>query len=105
MSVERYIENVVTLQLDPAICIGCGMCVEVCPRAVFELRDGKAVILERDACIECGACALNCPVQALHVNSGAGCATGLINQTLTGSPSCCGKGGCCSGKSDASRLA
>ena len=31
----RYIDDAVTLQLDVERCNGCGLCVAVCPRAVF----------------------------------------------------------------------
>jgi NAD-dependent dihydropyrimidine dehydrogenase PreA subunit len=78
----RYLEGVATLELDQDRCIGCGRCLEVCPHQVFEL-DGKRVRLaDRDACMECGACALNCPPTAIKVDSGVGCATGIINEWL-----------------------
>ena len=90
-----YLKNVVTLGLDVGKCIGCGMCTEVCPHAVFALREGKARIEDRDACMECGACARNCPVAAIAVSPGVGCATAIlaawINQVLgrTVSNGCC----------------
>jgi len=63
----RYLEGVTTLELDPEKCTGCGMCVMVCPHAVFEIEDARARIVDRDACIECGACALNCKPGAVTV--------------------------------------
>ena len=72
----------VTLELDRAACIGCGRCVKVCPHQVFSVVEKKAVMRDRDACMECGACALNCPVKAIKVDSGVGCASGLINEWL-----------------------
>ena len=78
----KYLENVVTLRLDIETCNGCGMCVIVCPHAIFEIRENKAVIAARDACIECGACAINCPVNAIQVQTGAGCATGILLGTI-----------------------
>jgi len=57
----RYLENVVTLQLDVATCIGCGMCAAVCPHGVVEMRERQARLRDRDACIECGACSYVCP--------------------------------------------
>jgi len=78
----RYLKDVVTLELDRAACIGCGRCVKVCPHQVFSVVEKKAVMRDRDACMECGACALNCPVKAIKVDSGVGCASGLINEWL-----------------------
>ncbi len=91
----RYIDGVVSLELDRETCIGCGMCVEVCPQQVFEVAEGKAGLLDRDGCMECGACANNCPVAALKVKPGVGCAAYIIMkwwQQLTGRSgpiSCC----------------
>ena len=72
----RYLKNVVSLRLDPGACIGCGRCVEVCPRGVFAIEGGKSRIVDRDGCLECGACARNCPAGALYVKNGVGCAIG-----------------------------
>jgi NAD-dependent dihydropyrimidine dehydrogenase PreA subunit len=85
----QYLKNVVTLQLDPRRCIGCGMCVNVCPHAVFEIVAKKARIASRDACMECGACALNCPTTALAVHAGVGCVTAIIKGAIRGTePNC-----------------
>ncbi|MDP2233115.1 MAG: 4Fe-4S binding protein, partial [Actinomycetota bacterium] len=52
----RYIDGVVTLELDRDACSGCTMCIAVCPHAVLAMDDDKrARIVDRDACIECGA--------------------------------------------------
>ena len=93
---HNYLKNVSTLKLMTDKCIGCNMCVNVCPHRVFELSNGKAKITN-DKCIECGACALNCPVSAIEVNAGVGCASAIIRGWLTGSePTCdCSSGDCC----------
>lgn len=78
----RYLEGVATLELDRALCIGCGRCLEVCPHQVFEREKACVRLADRDACMECGACALNCPVGALRVDAGVGCASGMINAWL-----------------------
>jgi NAD-dependent dihydropyrimidine dehydrogenase PreA subunit len=86
-----YLKDVVTLKLDQKKCVGCRMCLLVCPHAVLSLTNGKIEILNRDACMECGACAQNCPVEALDVRSGVGCAAAVINSMLgrKGSSCCC----------------
>ena len=93
----RYIPNVATLKLDKEKCIGCGMCVIVCPHRIMKMQSGKAVISDKDLCMECGACALNCPTDAVTVDAGVGCASAIITGALTGTePSCdCSKGSCC----------
>ncbi|RME25842.1 MAG: 4Fe-4S dicluster domain-containing protein [Deltaproteobacteria bacterium] len=101
----RYFRNVTTLRFFPERCNGCGMCLQVCPTAVFA-RDGKRVVVsDADACIECGACQLNCEPKAISVNPGVGCAAAVLASKLgSGSPEraapCCGPGdscnpGCC----------
>lgn len=91
-----YLPNVATLELDREACIGCGLCAEVCPHQVFSVRGEKAEIVERDLCMECGACRTNCPVEAIRVDSGVGCASGLINEWLGDLlPRLRRNGGCC----------
>ena len=62
-----YLKDVVTLKLDEAKCTGCGMCLEVCPHAVFQMNTRHVEIRDRDACMECGACSRNCPFDAISV--------------------------------------
>jgi len=96
-----YLRDVTTLRLLPDKCNGCRLCTAVCPRGVFEVRAGKARIVEQDACIECGACALNCAAGALSVRAGVGCASGILNGMLGRKSACCvvddghEAGGCC----------
>jgi NAD-dependent dihydropyrimidine dehydrogenase PreA subunit len=68
----RYIDDVSTLVLDEKKCIGCSLCTEVCPQAVFEMRNSKAKFRDLDGCMECGACVNNCPSNAIEVNPGVG---------------------------------
>lgn len=91
----RYLEDIVTLQLDVDKCIGCGLCTAVCPHAVLEVSGRKARLADRNACIECGACARNCPVTALAVKAGVGCASAIIHSWLTGAEPNCDCGGSC----------
>ncbi len=85
-----YLKDVVTLGMRSDKCVGCAMCLLVCPHAVFGLNNGTAVIQNRDACIECGACSMNCPADAISVRPGVGCAAAVINTALgRKSDSCC----------------
>ncbi len=88
----RYLEDVVTLEFDPSKCSGCGMCVIVCPQAVFAFTSGRAVMADRGACIECGACARNCEPQAIRVRAGVGCAAGVLAGLIAGTEPTCGCG-------------
>lgn len=86
----RYIENGKTLVIsDISRCIGCAMCVNVCPHNVFEINNRKVNIVNKEYCMECGACKKNCPVGIIDVRIGVGCANAVINGLITGGePSC-----------------
>nr|WP_320010517.1 mercury methylation ferredoxin HgcB [uncultured Desulfobulbus sp.] len=75
----RYLTGVSTLTYHQERCIGCGICVQVCPHQILALHAQQVEILNADLCMECGACALNCPVEALSVRPGVGCAVAILN--------------------------
>jgi len=97
MDSQRYIKNVVTLEYDSALCIGCNQCVEVCPHNVFKMTNKKAEIISKDKCMECGACEINCITHAIKVKQGVGCAAAVITGFFKGTePTCdCNSGSCC----------
>jgi NAD-dependent dihydropyrimidine dehydrogenase PreA subunit len=94
-----YLKNGETLALNPALCTGCGECIEVCPHAVFAMNERKSVIADRGACMECGACARNCAFGALTVKPGVGCAAAIIGGILRGADPTCGAECGCGGAS------
>jgi ferredoxin len=48
---------------DPDACIGCGICVDICPRSAIELNDLPTI--HEDLCGGCGECIEACPRGAL----------------------------------------
>jgi len=91
----RYLTGVASLRLDRKRCVGCGLCVEICPQGALAMDEGKAMIVDLDGCMECGACANNCPSGAVAVTPGVGCASYIIQVWLKGrEKASCGPG-CC----------
>jgi NAD-dependent dihydropyrimidine dehydrogenase PreA subunit len=79
---NAYQEN--TLVYRPELCNGCGVCVDVCPHAVFAMEGRLAILARPQECMECGACQLNCIKGAIAVESGVGCASAMIQAALKG---------------------
>ncbi len=44
-----------------------GNCAEVCPFAVLEIKDGKAVVKHPGKCRKCRACMSACPNNAIEI--------------------------------------
>jgi Fe-S-cluster-containing hydrogenase component 2 len=46
-------------------CVGCGACVNLCPRLAIRFIDNKSYI-DQASCIECGTCRASCGVEAIY---------------------------------------
>lgn len=51
--------------VDPARCVGCGMCVKQCPAQVFTLEGRRAVAARPAFCLQCRHCVEKCPRSAI----------------------------------------
>ncbi len=77
---EKHIFIIGHAQVEPANCIGCGLCVSRCPRKAIALRPRTATspghsrsiaTVDTAACIGCGACEYICPatpIKAIVIN-------------------------------------
>lgn len=61
-------DRTVTTVIDAGKCIGCGLCVEVCPYGTISMEGEKAVV-SGDRSMSCGHCAAVCPADAIRVNA------------------------------------
>jgi len=57
----------VKIVVDNDKCTGCSTCVDTCPVAVFEVKDGKSVPTKPEECLVCRACEVQCPENAIQV--------------------------------------
>lgn len=51
---------VVEPELDPEGCIGCELCVEVCPSGALKMNDAGTPDFDRSKCTYCGECIFSC---------------------------------------------
>lgn len=81
-------ENQVGPIIDIMLCTGCGACVDACCKGIYQVKNGKAAVINPEDCCGSGECCL--PV----------CQAGAISfpNGKTGKCSCnsgCSSAGCC----------
>jgi len=57
------------MNFDREACIGCLMCVRLCPTGTILTTEDKKVLFRVDRCIFCGQCAEICPKNAITMSS------------------------------------
>ena len=62
------IDRNVTTVIDKELCIGCGLCVKVCPLDTISIQNGKAVVTGSES-LSCGHCSAACPEGAASVKA------------------------------------
>jgi len=59
----------IVVSIDPQLCAGCKLCIEICPYSAIEFFDVKGISVVNEAlCKGCGACAAICPNKAARQN-------------------------------------
>jgi heterodisulfide reductase subunit A len=64
MGNKKVKTEAITAVVDEDLCIGCGLCEEICPYGAPKIEEGKSKILEI-LCRGCGSCAAECPKRAI----------------------------------------
>ncbi|MCK9233306.1 MAG: 4Fe-4S binding protein, partial [Syntrophales bacterium] len=55
------------IEIDEALCDGCGQCVTGCAEGALQIVDGKARVVSETFCDGLGACIGECPIGALRI--------------------------------------
>ncbi len=73
-------------RIDPALCIGCGACVEACPEEdVLRVIEGRARLVHAAHCVGHGRCKTACPTSAIELvfgTSARGVTVPLLGEDL-----------------------
>ena len=63
-------EPTAVLQVDDTQCVGCAICVDVCPEAALAMGpDDLRPAWLADRCTTCGECVYECPTAAIVLSS------------------------------------
>jgi len=72
-SKDTFERDPLIADVDEDLCVGCGVCVEICPYGARELDKARGIVTVNPVlCEGCGACAAGCPSGAItHANFSA----------------------------------
>ncbi len=54
--------------IDKELCIGCGICIDICPYRAIRLTNSTADYILHEDCFLCGHCQAVCPVDAVLID-------------------------------------
>ena len=57
----------VQIEVNEALCTGCGSCVEACPMHILVIKNDKANPINSEDCMSCQLCEVECPIQAIKI--------------------------------------
>lgn len=60
----ELVANPYFAQYDPAECISCGACAEICPMAALSMNGNSDIVYDQTRCIGCGLCITVCPSES-----------------------------------------
>ncbi len=72
ISQESMVTQGVVARVDEEMCVGCGLCVALCPfeaLKIVETEQGRRVQVIDAACMGCGVCAATCYRHAIGINA------------------------------------
>ena len=56
-------------EVDESKCVGCGVCVSVCPFDAISKNESGIARVEEETCKGCGSCAASCPKKAIRMRA------------------------------------
>ena len=60
----------VMIYVDPAVCTGCGDCLDVCPKGCIEGKPKFIHMIDEFECDRCGKCVEACEEECIHITTG-----------------------------------
>ncbi|MEW5724911.1 MAG: NADH-ubiquinone oxidoreductase-F iron-sulfur binding region domain-containing protein, partial [Thermodesulfobacteriota bacterium] len=63
----KVCKDLITYEIDPEACTGCGVCVLNCPQQCITGQKKKPHVIDASACIRCGMCLDSCNFDAVMI--------------------------------------
>lgn len=64
-------DEVITVDIVPETCTGCGVCARRCPQKAISGEKKQAHVIDQELCIQCGVCRDVCKFGAVRVTIGS----------------------------------